>query len=408
MEYNSFLCSKLIYLLAMKRIAFLLCVISIALSCYAQNQTLDDYVSSVKEKSCVPIDYIFNLFENSDIVVIGERDHRDTTQYELILDLLKDPRFAQEVGYVYTEVGCVNRTSEVNKLIKGKFQTNEDFMNHLYSHLRTGEVFYPLWEKYNRVQFLRGLYEINRNNRQKITLGLTDCAFSWDDISSAQEYKDFYYSVACEYRDSTMVANFAQMFEQQKPKKGKRKALIITNQPHAINATMAKRTYHRQGKWLKERYGQDNVKIVILNWAEYRFYDGKKMPLIADGLWDAAFEEIDRKPFGMDIKGTPFGNTPYLDPAYKNLRWEDVADGIIYYIPFYETILTAGIPNIVASDFEAEFMRRIRIYYEAIIGIATPNLDEVKSSYDGFISVPGTYPQSPDSVRESIRKLLAE
>ena len=74
MEYNSFLCSKLIYLLAMKRIAFLLCVISIALSCYAQSQTLDDYVSSVKEKSCAPIDYIFNLFENSDIVVIGERD----------------------------------------------------------------------------------------------------------------------------------------------------------------------------------------------------------------------------------------------------------------------------------------------------------------------------------------------
>jgi len=78
----------------MKRIAFSLCVISIALSGYAQAQTLDDYVSSVKENSCAPIDYIFNLFENSDIVVIGERDHRDTTQYELILDLLKDPRFA--------------------------------------------------------------------------------------------------------------------------------------------------------------------------------------------------------------------------------------------------------------------------------------------------------------------------
>ena len=324
------------------------------------------------------------------------------------MDILKDPRFVKEIGYVYTEVGCINRTSEVNKLIKGKFQTNEDFMYHLYSYLRTGEVFYPLWEKYNRVQFLRGLYEINRNNRQKITLGLTDCAFSWDDISSAQEYKDFYYSAACEYRDSTMVANFAQMFEQQKPKKGKRKALIITNQPHAINATMAKRTYHRQGKWLKERYGQDNVKIVILNWAEYRFYDGKKMPLIADGLWDAAFEEIDCKPFGMDIKGTPFGNTPYLDPAYKNLRWEDLADGIIYYKPFYETILTVGIPNIIDSGFESEFMRRIRIYYEAIIGTAAPNLDEVKSSYDGFISVPGTYPQEPDSVKNFIRSLIIE
>ena len=387
----------------MKKLIILLYIIGVTISVNAQNQTLKDYVQYVNNHSSTPIEYIFKLFEQSDIVVIGERDHRDTVQYELILDILKDPRFAKEIGYVYTEVGCVNRTSEVNKLIKGKFQNNEDFMNHLYSYLRTGEVFYPLWEKYNRVQFLKGLYEINRDNRRKITLGLTDCAFSWSDISSAQEYKDFYYSSACEYRDSTMAANFAQMFEQQKPKKGKRKALIITNQPHAINATMAKRTYHRQGKWLKERYGQDNVKIVIFNWAEYRFYDGKTFPLIAGGLWDAAFEVIDCKPIGMDIKGTPFGNTPYLDPAYKNLRWEDVADGIIYYKPFYETIVTVGIPNIIDSGFESEFMRRIRIYYEAIIGLAAPNLEDAKSSYDGFISVPGTYPQEPDSIKNIIR-----
>ena len=387
----------------MKKFIILLYIIGITISVNAQNQTLKDYVQYINNYSSTPVEYIFKLFEQSDIVVIGERDHRDTTQYQLILDILKDPRFVKEIGYVYTEVGCVNRTSEVNKLIKGKFQTNEDFMNNLYSYLRTGEVFYPLWEKYNRVLFLKGLYEINRNNRRKITLGLTDCAFSWNDISSAQEYKDFYYSSACEYRDSTMAANFAQMFEQQKPKKGKRKALIITNQPHAINATMTKKTYHRQGKWLKERYGQDNVKIVIFNWAEYRFYDGKTFPLIAGGLWDAAFEVIDCKPFGMDIKGTPFGNTPYLDPAYKNLRWEDVADGIIYYKPFYETIVTVGIPNIIDSGFESEFMRRIRIYYEAIIGLAVPNLDEAKSSYDGFISVPGTYPQEPDSIKNIIR-----
>ncbi len=390
----------------MKVYVILALLVTSTLSSIAQNNIVDDFVLSINEKGKTPVDYIFDQFKTADIVVIGERDHRDTTQYELILDILKDPRFVKEVGYVYTEVGCVNRTSEVNKLIKGKFQTNEDFMNHLYAYLRTGEVFYPLWEKYNRVQFLKGLYEINRNNRQKITLGLTDCAFSWDEIDSAQEYKDFYYSPACEYRDSTMAANFAQMYDKQKPKKGKRKALIITNHPHAINATMAKREYHRQGKWMKEHYGEDRVKIILLNWAEYRFYDGKTFPLIAGGLWDAAFEEIDCKPFGMDIKGTPFGNTPYLDPAYKNLRWEDVADGIIYYKPFYETILTVGIPNIIDSDFESEFMRRIRIYYEAIIGLAAPNLEDAKSSYDGFISVSGSYPQKPDDVKKEIEAIL--
>ena len=387
----------------MKKFIILLYIIGITISVNAQNQTLKDYVQYINNYSSAPVEYIFKLFEQSDIVVIGERDHRDTTQYELILDILKNPRFAKEIGYVYTEVGCINRTSDVNKLIKGNFKTDEDFMNHLLSYLRTGEVFYPLWEKYNRVQFLKGIYEINRNSRKKITLGLTDCEFSWSDIDSAEEYKNFYYSPACEYRDSTMAANFAHMYERQKPKKGKRKALIITNQPHAINAMMTKRGYQRQGKWLKDNYGSDKVKIVILNWSEYRLFDGKRMPLIAGGLWDAAFEEVNCKPFGMDIKGTPFGDTPYKDPAYNNLKWENIADGIIYYKPFYETILTVGIPNIIDSSFESEFMRRNRIYYEAIIGIAVPNLDEAKSSYDGFISVPGTYPQEPDSIKNIIR-----
>lgn len=374
----------------------------------AQTSVIGEYVSSVKTKSQTPIDYIFDQFKSADIVVIGERDHRDTTQYELILDILKDPRFAKEIGYVYTEVGCENRTSEVNNLIKGRFQTQEEFTTQLYSYLREAEVFYPLWEKYNRVQFLRGLYEINRDSRRKITLGLTDCAFSWSDISDAKEYKDFYYSAACEYRDSTMAANFSKMYAQQKPKRGKRKALIITNQPHAINATMAKRDYHRQGKWLKEQYGEEKVKIVILNWAEYRLFDGKRMPLIAGGLWDAAFEKMDCKPFAMDIKGTPFGSTPYLDRAYGNLKWEDVADGIIYYKPFYQTVLTVGIPGIVSADFEKEFMRRHAIYYEALLGGSVPKLEDVKSSYDGFISVSGTYPQSPESVKEEIRAILSK
>lgn len=47
-----------------------------------------------------PKDYIFKLFEKSDIVVLGERDHRDSIQYNFILDLLADSRFAERVGYI--------------------------------------------------------------------------------------------------------------------------------------------------------------------------------------------------------------------------------------------------------------------------------------------------------------------
>ena len=107
-----------------------------------------DYVHCINNISITPIEYIFKLFEYSDIVVIGERDHRDTTQYELILDIQKDPRFVKKIGYVYTEVWWVNRTKEVNKLLRGTYKNDKAFNNALYAYLRA-EDFNPLWDKYN-------------------------------------------------------------------------------------------------------------------------------------------------------------------------------------------------------------------------------------------------------------------
>ena len=80
-----------------------------------------------------PKDYIFKLFEKSDIVVLGERDHRDSIQYNFILDLLADSRFAERVGHVYTEVGGINLTEEVNRLLNATYTTESDFICLLYT-----------------------------------------------------------------------------------------------------------------------------------------------------------------------------------------------------------------------------------------------------------------------------------
>ena len=353
----------------MKLLTLLLSFATI-LSVSAQTTDVKDFVASATQRGTEPVDYIFRLFEQSDIVVIGERDHRDTTQYELILDILGDPRFTERVGYVYTEVGCVNRTDDVNRLIKNRSLSDDEFNEELYSYLRKGEVFYTLWEKYNRVQFLKGLHKINRDGRRKITLGLTDCDFAWEDVDSAQEYLDIYNGPACDYRDSTMAANFAKMYAKQRPLKGR-------------------------------------VKIVMLNWAEYRLFDGRRMPLVADGKWDAAFEILGCKPFGMDIQDTPYGATPYADPAYGNLLWQEIADGIIYYKPYYETVLAAGVRGIVDKEFEEEFMRRTNIFYEAM-GLPKTSLSDAKSSYDGFTAVEGTFPQKAEEVKAQIRSLIPD
>ena len=54
-------------------------------------------------------EYILSLFEKYDIVILCERDHREITQYDLILDVISDERFRAEVGNVYTEIGNFQR-----------------------------------------------------------------------------------------------------------------------------------------------------------------------------------------------------------------------------------------------------------------------------------------------------------
>ncbi len=205
-----------------------------------------------------PKDYIFKLFEKSDIVVLGERDHRDSVQYNFILDLLADPRFVERVGHVYTEVGGINLTEDVNRLLNATYAADDDFMDSLYSYYQKGECFYPLWEKYNRIKFLKGLYNINKKTSCKIHLGLTDINFSWDSIHTVDDYKAFWTSLDKTNRDSLLSANFASMYERQPLVKGTRKALVITSQPHAISYSGYfkpwDRDYGTQGWWMKKDF----------------------------------------------------------------------------------------------------------------------------------------------------------
>jgi hypothetical protein len=45
---------------------------------------------------------VFGLFDKYNIAILGERDHRDTTQYDMIIKILSDPRFLEKVGNVFT------------------------------------------------------------------------------------------------------------------------------------------------------------------------------------------------------------------------------------------------------------------------------------------------------------------
>lgn len=325
---------------------------------------LAEYVECF-EKGEEPIEYIFRLFETSDIVILGERDHRDITQYEFIHKLIADPRFAARIGYVYTEVGVTNMTQRANELIKGTYRSEDEYRRARIDYLRD-EDYQFCWEKTNRSVFIDSLYRINSRlpADQKITLGLTDIAFDWYKVQSPVKYKKWYYKNTVidpdkrqSVRDKVMAENFIRQYKRQKPLNGCRKALLITNQAHAVNSEYNK----NEGFLIKKKFGNDKVKIVCLNWYSILASDKE---LTDNGKWDAAFELTKCKPVAFDLQNTPFGKTVYNGTewtTYTGKSWQEYADGIIYYVPFYQFKGSTGIDGFVDDSCKEEHLRRLNL-----------------------------------------------
>ena len=76
----------------MKHFCITLLLALVAYNAYTQNPNLhiEAYTTFLQEDHVSAKDYILGLFSQYDIVILCERDHREMTQYELILDILAD------------------------------------------------------------------------------------------------------------------------------------------------------------------------------------------------------------------------------------------------------------------------------------------------------------------------------
>lgn len=84
------------------------------------------YAYFVKNNTENPVDYIFHLFNQYDIVVLSERYHPEYTQYEFISKLLNDKRFIKNVGNIFTETGSVSFQDTLNTYLHTSFKNEEE------------------------------------------------------------------------------------------------------------------------------------------------------------------------------------------------------------------------------------------------------------------------------------------
>ena len=135
--------------------------------------------------------------------------------------------------------------------------------------------------------------------------------------------------------------------------------MIITNIPHAIKIKKGRRSPEvfvetTQGYHIANKLGEKNVEIILFNYFYPDNFNANNK-LFANGTWDAAFELTDCQPVAISFHHSPFGK---YKEKFLGKRWDKLADGIIYYVPFYKLKNVIGIPGLIDDNFFKEFQRR--------------------------------------------------
>lgn len=334
------------------------------------NDSIKSYVDFLNGKTFLsPKEYVLESFEEKDIIVLCERLHPEFTQYEMIVDIIKDKRFA---GNVYTEVGVFNAGKQINEFLLMEKLSDIEIKAYLLNIFRNLDMF-SLWPNYNYYYLLESIYQINQQRQltEKIQLFPLDVMFSWDSIKCIEQYDMFLDMMEPQNnfppvidRNVIMAQHFIRKYDQEKySNPNKKKAVIIMNTYHAYTRTPSYLPHptepntYSTAEYIYKTF-PNSTKGILINGIS------NSWKLVANGKWDAAFKFAACKNIGFDMKGTPFGKTKFDmynfgGHAYETVNFEYIFDGMVFYEPIENFELVVGIPGIFDDkEFVTEFYRR--------------------------------------------------
>ncbi|MUU78688.1 hypothetical protein [Winogradskyella endarachnes] len=386
----------------MKRLIIQSFLTFILLSCNPHIEN-NNHKEFIKKQDLTAKDYIINLFETNDIVILCERFHAEFTQYELFLEIAKDSYFINNVGHIYTEVGVFNMNNAINTFLQSKDVDSISDRKNISNIFRNIDNT-PYWHCNNYPWFLWELFKLNQSlpTDKKIRLHPVDESFNWSDYQTVLDYKKHLSNQL--NRDSLMANNFMQTYQKQsKYNSGRKKALVIMNYRHEFFKDYEFIDYKKGsrqnfGKFILEKFVDKVSNVYIM---------GLGMPImnkytvVQDGKWDAIFEQSNKTNVGFNIKGTPFGKDDFdvipREIIKEKFIYEEVFTDLVYYNPIQEHKLVYGWNGFVTNNFEPEAIRRARIFFEAIGNDMTE--EELKKWVWGLNNEDWEYYEDIDSLR---------
>jgi hypothetical protein len=332
---------------------------------YPKTKEVKYYADYIKSHSQDPVDYIFDLFKKYDVVVISERLHPEYSQYEFIFKLIKDNRFTEHVGNIFTECGSVSYQDSLNNYLHSDY-TTEDELNRATARLqRNSSAVWPLWSNTNLFDMFKTVYSINNvlPDRNKINWYFTDLPMNWETATHETYIKNY----TTPDRDSLMAVQIIGNYSNVLPKQKRQKALVIMNTYHGYGLAPNGKNYFGGTAAYIMKALPGKVCNVMMNTISMK-YLWAFVPVV-DGKWDAAFELAGDPAAGFNFAGSPFGDD-HFDARYlqiKGLDYKDVFTGFIFYTPLNKQFCRDGFP-FEFENAEDELIKRGACVNQQYIG----------------------------------------
>jgi hypothetical protein len=332
------------------------------------NPAISPYVTFLRELKQSPTDYILGLFQTNDLVMLCERRHPETTQYDMIYAVVSDPRFQHDAGHVFTEIGAAALRPYIEAFLMDD-QLSEKQVNERLRYIAWHLDWQAAWEKTNFYDFLKRLHYLNRTlpKERRVHLYPSDLSFDWSKATK-KSWAKFDHTQG-EDRDKLMAKNVIHKFDQLKQVGSRTKALVIMNYRHAFPELKAFAHHQNTGAFLMRAYPGRVANVLINTVApeppsgQWPIGEEPRIP-VQGGKWDAAFAVLGNPNLGFDFKGSPLGEDCFDLFPYRNIdaRYREVFTGFVFFKPLQEHRLSIGLPDGICDEtFVAEVVRRGRI-----------------------------------------------
>jgi hypothetical protein len=340
----------------------------ITLSC--NNRAVNEFEAYLSNQNTSAKDYILDQFEERDIVIFTERIHDEFTQYQLLFEIVSDPYFIENVGVVFTEIGCVNYTEEINQYLQTESKDSTYLDNALNTIIRN-YCWEPVWPNSNYPWFLNEIRKLNSNlpHNKKIKVFPCDINYNWENIHSQQQV--LYYDMLP--RDSIMAVNVIERLDSLKANNlTNGNALVVMNSRHAYLKDFKTQRFENfrltnTGRHIKDRYGDKVASVYLISLTTPN--DPNKLEFIQNGYWDYLLEAQNKTNIGFDIANTPFGKAPAELYTYTwkkdSFLYQDLFTGFAYYNHYDSLYFIRGWEGLFDSVFSVEYQRRCNLYYPA-------------------------------------------